>query len=107
MPLSVRGCQRRPCRAVPWWVLPRSGDRTLDRVVRMQRVVFADSDGHGVADIGSEQARAGDAELTASSGSVAGSSSEASNADYNNADYASGDYGGGDWVAATFRTTDF
>jgi hypothetical protein len=39
----------------------------VDRVVRMQRVVFADSDGDGVADIGSEQARAGDAELAVSS----------------------------------------
>jgi len=26
----------------------------VDRVVRMQRVVFVDSDGDGVADIGSE-----------------------------------------------------
>jgi hypothetical protein len=33
-------------------------------VLRMQRVVFADSDGDGVADIGSEQDPAGDAELT-------------------------------------------
>lgn len=35
----------------------------VDCVVRMQRVVFADSDGAGVADIGNEQAPAGDAEL--------------------------------------------
>jgi hypothetical protein len=39
----------------------------VDRVVRMQRVVFADSDGDGVADIGSKQARAGDVELAVSS----------------------------------------
>ena len=35
----------------------------VDCLVRMQRVVFADSDGAGVADIGNEQAPAGDAEL--------------------------------------------
>ena len=29
VPLSVRGYRRRLCRAVPRWVLPRSGDRTL------------------------------------------------------------------------------
>lgn len=35
----------------------------VDCVLRMERVVFADTDGDGVADIGSEQAPAGDAEL--------------------------------------------
>jgi hypothetical protein len=35
----------------------------VDCVLRMQRVVFADTDGDSMADIGSEQAPAGDAEL--------------------------------------------
>jgi hypothetical protein len=41
----------------------RGYDAAVGCVLRMQRVVFADSDGDGVADIGSAQAPAGDAEL--------------------------------------------
>jgi hypothetical protein len=40
-------------------------DAAVGCVLWMQRVVFADSDGDGVADIGSAQAPAGDAELAA------------------------------------------
>lgn len=42
----------------------------VDCVLRMQRVVFADTDGDGVADIGSEQAPAGVAELTGQLGAI-------------------------------------
>ena len=42
----------------------------VDCVLRMQRVIFADTDGDGVADIGSEQAPAGVAELTGQLGAI-------------------------------------
>jgi hypothetical protein len=59
---------RTPAQAVPSG--PPAGptpvwgyDAAVDCVLRMQCVVFADSDGGGVVDIGSAQAPAGDAEL--------------------------------------------
>jgi hypothetical protein len=59
MLLTAHGRWHRPCRVVPpaGPTLVWGYDAAVGCVLRMQRVVFADSDGDGVADIGSEQVR--------------------------------------------------